>query len=683
MKVVTQIILAFVCVLAIFTVTNVFTIYHASEARNILASNIKNSFLMNEKVNDLKLQQQTLGRYVSDLFSANTSNELQITYTQVQQHLAALSQELNQTELADALVSNDMSDIFGKLNRHTLIIKETKANSLRLSQQLNTDKQELDNLSASLSISLKRVMSRLSNDDDFIKKDVEAYLEKHNAAIVIVSQALFVTDLKDIKSVFEQLQFLDSTLSEEQAYLLEEIPALNNERDYLQANETLNQLLFSEQSLVASKKKLLNLSHELDQQRNEFRHFDGELTQQLLEVNHYVTEANQQLQNNVNHVLDSMVNIQLIMLAVSAVVLIIAGLLLTRKIKQPIHYALSVLDELVNGNYAQQVRMTGWSAEFVTLTTQIDKVMSSNRALIEQVKSNNVSIQHQSKTNADDIDAVCHSARQQTLSLHSISAAAEELEHISQDTQQAISKTNQHANDIRDLVHVALGSVGQTVSGNNALDQLINQSSRSIADVEQRTQDIKHIIGVIDEIARQTNLLALNAAIEAARAGVHGRGFAVVSDEVSALAKQTSHSTHKIQALIDNLDQASALAVSHMSTCAKQMHNNTAYLDKTKSAVSEIDEHVCALVEETDVVTQSASEQLQSCQHISSAVTANVAGLDTSIHALESVNVRGQTLFSLTDKQQSELSKFNTELRVGEFESNSKSNQKKKYLVGV
>ncbi|ELC3206677.1 methyl-accepting chemotaxis protein [Vibrio parahaemolyticus] len=663
MKVVTQIILAFVCVLTIFTLTNAFTVYHSSDAKDNLAHNIKSSLQVNEKANDLKHQQQALGRYVADLFSANNREELNSTFGQVQQYLNAFYQKLTESGLTHILVSAEVSPILKEIDTNVHKIRTAKDSSILLSQKLSTDKQEMDNLSASLTISLKRVLGKLSNDDDFIKKDVEAYLEKHNAAMVVVSQALFSNDLDKVISISEQINFLESALREEQSYLLDEIPLLNSERDYLVVSESLNQGLFSDQSLLATKIELLKLSTKLHQLRVDYSNFDNQLTQQFSEVNSYVADVNQELLRNVNHVLDTIVGTQLIMLGVSAAVLVFAGIVLTRKIKQPINYTLSVLDLLVKGDYAQNVKTKGWSSEFVTLTSQIDKVISSNRVLIEQVKTNNLSIQCQSKTNSDDIDSVCQSARKQTLSLHSISAAAEELASISHDTQQAILKTNNHTSDIHDLVSVALNSVGQTVSGNDELGNLLRESSSTIADVEQRTQDISHIINVIEEIARQTNLLALNAAIEAARAGEHGRGFAVVSDEVSALAKQTSDSTHKIQDLIDNLNKASAVAVAHMSTCAVQMRSNTGHLGKTKSAISEINEHVSALAQETNVVTQSASEQLQSCQHISSSVASNVIGLDTSIQSLEAVNVRSQKLFALTDKQQSELSKFKTKLR--------------------
>ncbi|EGQ7684364.1 methyl-accepting chemotaxis protein [Vibrio parahaemolyticus] len=662
MKVVTQIILAFVCVLTIFTLTNVFTVYRSSDAKDILASNIRSSLLLTEKASELKQTQQALGRYVSDLVSARNEQAVDSTYGKVQHYLKSFSQEIDDSNLTDILVPEDVSLLLAKLEANVSAIRKNKDHSIRLRHQLNNEKQEMDNLSASLSISLKRVLGKLSNDDDFHKKDVEAYLEKHNAAMVVLSQALFANELDKAISFSEQINFLETTLREEQSYLLDEIPLLNSEKDYLDVSERLNQGLFSEQSLITTKTELLQLSKSLNQLRDDYSYFDNQLTQQLSDVNRYVGGVSQELQSNVNHLLDSIIGIQLIMLGVSGVVLIVAGIILTRKIKQPINYTLSVLDELVKGNYAQSVKVTGWSSEFTTLTSQIHRVMSYNRALIEQVKSNNVSIQCQSKTNSDDISAVCNSARKQTLSLHSISAAAEELASISQETQQAILKTNEHTNDIHDLVSVALDYVGQTVSGNDELGNLLIQSSSTIADVEIRTRDISNIIKVIEDIARQTNLLALNAAIEAARAGELGRGFAVVSDEVSALAEQTAHATHKIQDLIDNLNQASAVAVAHMSTCTSQMQSNTGHLGKTKSAISEINEHVSALAEETDVVTLSANEQLQSCQHISSSVTSNVIGLDTSIQSLEAVNVRSQKLFALTDKQQSELSKFKTKL---------------------
>jgi methyl-accepting chemotaxis protein len=190
-----------------------------------------------------------------------------------------------------------------------------------------------------------------------------------------------------------------------------------------------------------------------------------------------------------------------------------------------------------------------------------------------------------------------------------LNASVETLTRNTEQVAKAAKAADRQAISGQDIVAEA----GQSIS---ALADEITASVAIINNLNDQSNNIAQVLEVIKSIAEQTNLLALNAAIEAARAGEQGRGFAVVADEVRALAQRTHESTQEIQNTIASLHEGVAQAVSAMEASHAKAEDTVQQAERIKLALSEIVHAVRDIVEQNSASEASAEEQRQLARQI-------------------------------------------------------------------
>ena len=151
--------------------------------------------------------------------------------------------------------------------------------------------------------------------------------------------------------------------------------------------------------------------------------------------------------------------------------------------------------------------------------------------------------------------------------------------------------------------------VEQTAGGIQELARILEGAAETVRTVSQDSADIEGIVEVINSIAEQTNLLALNAAIEAARAGEHGRGFAVVADEVRSLANRTQGSTREIRDMIGKLQEGAGKAVEVMQTSRSLAQRTVEQTHEAEAALARIRHEVGAITDMNAQIASAAEEQ--------------------------------------------------------------------------
>ena len=218
---------------------------------------------------------------------------------------------------------------------------------------------------------------------------------------------------------------------------------------------------------------------------------------------------------------------------------------------------------------------------------------------------------------------------------------------------QAATEADKQAQDGYDIVQVTVNSI-------NDLAAEVERAAEVIIKLENDTESVGSILGVIKGVAEQTNLLALNAAIEAARAGDQGRGFAVVADEVRTLASRTQDSTHEIQAVIEQLQTAARAAVNVMAQGKEQARQSVEKAVATGNSLQVITSNVASITEMNQKIANATEEQ----QHSARSIEKNVQSMREASKIAESSTVKASELSTSLASLATQLGKVAEQFKV-------------------
>ncbi|RKX18559.1 MAG: hypothetical protein DRP35_09080 [Candidatus Zixiibacteriota bacterium] len=253
-----------------------------------------------------------------------------------------------------------------------------------------------------------------------------------------------------------------------------------------------------------------------------------------------------------------------------------------------------------------------------------------------------------------------------------VSASAEQISRGAENQEQQVSQvtvameemtativeSSRNANDASDGSKSAADTAGdggqivsETIEGMSKISQVVSESVENIDKLATSAEQIGEIIGVIDDVADQTNLLALNAAIEAARAGEHGRGFAVVADEVRKLAERTGKATGEITDMIKGIQEGTKVAVASMKVGTDEINSGRELADKAGNSLNEVvsgSQRVMDMIQQIATATEeqsAAAEQIsKNIEQVSLATKESAAGAEQAATASEELSKNAEGL---------------------------------------
>lgn len=251
-----------------------------------------------------------------------------------------------------------------------------------------------------------------------------------------------------------------------------------------------------------------------------------------------------------------------------------------------------------------------------------------------------------------------HATQRQSHDASAVQVSMEDMRHsvieISQNARQAASAAQIAEKEAMQGMTV----VQRTIDISQELNTGIQAASNSINELARDTENVTSILNVITSIAEQTNLLALNAAIEAARAGEQGRGFAVVADEVRALASKTADATTEIRHVLQNLKTAAISSVSTMNVAMSKSSENETNAQNTGIALKSIQQQIVSINSMNTHIASATEEQASVASQVVDNVVNMNASFEQTLQILSQVRNVSEGLVDFADELKNATSQF-------------------------
>ncbi|MBK3431643.1 HAMP domain-containing protein [Pseudomonas fluorescens] len=320
--------------------------------------------------------------------------------------------------------------------------------------------------------------------------------------------------------------------------------------------------------------------------------------------------------------------------ALALLVGLIAAWVITRLIVAPLRAVIAVAQQIASGDLSGRMEISrrdeiGQLMQAMQqMGNSLSQMVSGLQAGIEQLASSAHSLSSVTEQTTaevsnqkDETEQVATAMNQMTATVHDVARNAEQAAQAAQTADAKVDSGQQ-------VVRMSLQRIELLATSSNS-------ASASIESLSAQIQNIGTVLSVIQSVAEQTNLLALNAAIEAARAGEQGRGFAVVADEVRALAKRTQQSTEEIERLVSTLRSAAQSSVQQIQQSGELVKLAVSDALETEGALGSIAAAVSLIQQMNQQIAAAAEEQSSVAEEINRSVTSIRASADHSALSMQ------------------------------------------------
>jgi methyl-accepting chemotaxis protein len=292
---------------------------------------------------------------------------------------------------------------------------------------------------------------------------------------------------------------------------------------------------------------------------------------------------------------------------------------LSRTVTRPVQRLVSTISQVATGDLTARTNVTGGD-EIGSVSRSFDTFVETLHGMITNVSGVTASVSAAATEIAANAEHLAAGMRDQQDQTTQVAAAVNEMTNASAEVARQSASASRSADDSGQAASSGGEVVKQTVEEMEAIAAQVVESASAVSELGQRSQEIGKVIEVISEIADQTNLLALNAAIEAARAGEHGRGFAVVADEVRKLAERTQQATEEVTRSIGEIQGETDDAVSAIEVGTKRVETGVSLANEAGGALERILTSTQELGRMISDIAAAAEQQSATSEEIASSI---------------------------------------------------------------